>query len=101
MSSNKANPTDLEFEIEFRDKSVPITFYIENYSIVLQYTSARIFLFQFVKVLKFRFFGLSVPSGQLLFAIPVLGPKVSQSPFRDYSQIEIFKTKIQKKLPKR
>jgi hypothetical protein len=99
VSSNKANPTDLVLEIEFHDKPVPIAFYIENYSIALQYTGARIFLFQFVKVLKFRFFSLPVPSSQLLLAIRMLGPKISQSPFCNYSQIEIFKTNIRKKLP--
>lgn len=101
MGPNKANPTDLKLKIEFHDKPEFITLYVENNSIVLQYTGTWIFPFQFVKVLEFHLFGLSVPRFQLLFTICVLCPKVSQGPFCDYSQIERFEANIEQKLPKR
>ena len=76
MGADKADPTELEIEVEPDDQPVLVAFDVECNAIPLKNACVRMVLFQCVDIFPSCRFSFPEPCFQLLFAIGMLGPKI-------------------------
>ena len=87
MSAHKFDEDRAELISDFNNKTVLISFDVENNASVFKDACSRVALFNFLRVFPMRLGYFVLPGKQVLLGIVVLGPKLLQCFKRNNSHV--------------